>query len=635
MSLQQTLIPTAQTETLLPLDADPLAPIVIGIVDDGFDPFHPLIGDAFDTSLSIDHVDGDTSSLTGPDSFHGMLVAGVIAGQGDGMDPTDAPIKLAGHRVSFGRDSTLDMFTRALAAQVHVDVSNHSWGFTQTFVDNRKSAQFADFFDALETVASDGRGGLGTVTVAAAGNSRLTGDNVNAHNFQNSEFVIAVGALDSAGRAAAFSTPGAAVLVSALGVDVLSTDLVGAAGYAPGDTARVSGTSFAAPEVSQVAGEVLVANRGLGYRDVQEIIAITARPTELTSTEWQENGAGNWNGGGMMYSHRHGFGEVDGDAAARLAETWTAVSTYHDREIISITNDPAVGIRIPDWGRDRNFATMSFQVTEDIDIDRIILDMEITHWARGDLVAKLISPSGTVSTLLDRPGVDPGSIWDGGDWGGINFEFSSVAHWGESSVGTWKLVVQDWAWLFGGRLEAATLTLIGDEASDDDVFYFTDAFEDFGQDGYVVHDPTGETTLNMAALSEDALVDLASREGQAAGKSFGISETTTVTSVFGGGGDDILIGGNGDERLMGGHGNDHLSGGFGNDALDGGHGWDVAFFDGMFDAFAFEFFSAETLSLGVTNIASGETDTLSNIETLAFTDLSISTTALFDPFLIA
>ena len=70
----------------------------------------------------------------------------------------------------------------------------------------------------------NGRDGAGTVFVFSAGNSRSEGDNVNYHNFQNARETITVAATELDGSVASFSTPGAAILVGAYGVDLLTTD---------------------------------------------------------------------------------------------------------------------------------------------------------------------------------------------------------------------------------------------------------------------------------------------------------------------------------------------------------------------------------------------------------------------------
>jgi len=169
-------------------------------------------------------------------------------------------------------------------------------------------------------------------------------DNANYHNFQNSRFTIAVGALDDGGTfnapntQAGFSTPGAPILVSAPGTDVLTTDIAGTAGASSGDTASTSGTSFAAPLVSGVIALMLEANPNLGYRDVQERLAYTAVQNDSLQAEWKINGATNWNLGGLHTNNNYGFGQVDAHAAVRLAETWTAQKTISDEVSVSATN---------------------------------------------------------------------------------------------------------------------------------------------------------------------------------------------------------------------------------------------------------------------------------------------------------
>ncbi|WP_152986643.1 S8 family serine peptidase, partial [Pseudovibrio sp. POLY-S9] len=64
------------------------------------------------------------------------------------------------------------------------------------------------------------------------------------------------------------------------------------------DYEATQGTSFAAPIVSGVVALMLEANPLLGWRDVQEILALSAKQVDDPSTEWSTNGASTWNGGG-------------------------------------------------------------------------------------------------------------------------------------------------------------------------------------------------------------------------------------------------------------------------------------------------------------------------------------------------
>ncbi|WP_421723112.1 Ig-like domain-containing protein [Bauldia sp.] len=85
--------------------------------------------------------------------------------------------------------------------------------------------------------------------------------------------------------------------------------------------------------------------------------------------------------------------------------------------------------------------------------------------------------------------------------------------------------------------------------------------------------------------------------------------------IVGGRGDDDLTGGSGDDRLDGGRGDDDLTGGSGDDWLDGGRGWDVANFSGDARRFEFGFGSSH---LTITDMVTGETDTVVDVEVLKF-----------------
>ncbi|MBV5276894.1 S8 family serine peptidase, partial [bacterium] len=109
--------------------------------------------------------------------------------------------------------------------------------------------------------------------------------------------------------------------------------------------ANFDGTSAAAPVVSGVAALMLEANPLLGYRDVQEILALSA--THPDSLTWKTNAANNWNLGGMLFNDQLGFGLVDAYAAVQLADTWT----QHDsaiNEVVSSARAYNLQAAIPD-----------------------------------------------------------------------------------------------------------------------------------------------------------------------------------------------------------------------------------------------------------------------------------------------
>ena len=158
----------------------------------------------------------------------------------------------------------------------------------------------------------------------AGGNDRADGGNTNYLSTSNNRFSITTGAINAETDlgtlqlgSAPFSNPVASILVSAPGSNIASTSrlIENDNGSVFGERYDVTqGTSFATPIVSGIVALMLEANPELGYRDIQEILALSARQFTDAATDWHYNGAVNWNGGAMHVSHDYGFGEVDARA---------------------------------------------------------------------------------------------------------------------------------------------------------------------------------------------------------------------------------------------------------------------------------------------------------------------------------
>ncbi|KAK5147568.1 pheromone processing endoprotease [Rachicladosporium monterosium] len=70
-------------------------------------------------------------------------------------------------------------------------------------------------------------------------------------------------------------------------------------------------------------------------------------------------------------------------------------------------------------------------------MEHVTVTMNIQHTRRGDLSVELRSPSGMVSHIATHRRNDAASA------GYVDWTFMSVAHWGESGVGSWTVVVKD------------------------------------------------------------------------------------------------------------------------------------------------------------------------------------------------
>lgn len=522
-------------------------------------------------------------------SKHATEVAGIMVAERNGEGGVGVAYDATVASFWVGADvSSLDQMK-------NYDIANHSWGHTQNF---KQQINFSDksktIFDIYKPALTDGRNGLGTVIVNSAGNDRQKGGNTNYSELTNVRYGIAVASAEQNRQfetnIAPYSNQGASILVTAHGSDAYSSsrEIVNENGSTLGhEYARNNGTSFSAPIVSGVIALMLEANPYLGYRDIQEILALTATTKGITDSQWQRNGAKNWNGTGMHVSHDYGYGVIDAQAAVRLAQDWNTQHTYENEvKLEDIYKSGKVNQAITD-NNGRQFAVSVSNVS--MLLENVAIKVNLTHARASDLIIKLISPSGTESILMNRPGKAPdddNAIGDVkfGESSTLNYTFNTTLLKGENPNGQWKLQFFDVATGSTGTLHDWSLSFYGRAYGADDTYVYTDEFHN-NQAINTLNDTNGGIdTINAAAMDGVIEVNLSTGKANLAGKVLTITNSQQIENVTGGDYNDkltgnkaanVLIGGRGNDVLVGLEGNDVLVGGLGNNTLTGSQGNDT------------------------------------------------------------
>ncbi len=442
--------------------------IKVAVVDGAVQIAHPDLRPNLLAGLSHNYATGSTDpspapatagqatddSVGGPDDAHGTAVAGILLARdnnafgGRGVAPR-AQFMALNPLIQSTDVNMADAMARAW--QGGAAVVNNSWGppdpasgGTGSFYRSSSVWQQA----VLQGVAQ-GRGGLGTVYLIAAGNGGASGDDSNRDGYANFRAMLTVGAVDDHNRPTSYTEPGANVLVAAPSGNVLgryqstagvvTTDIAGARGYADASsslgadhTAFFDGTSATTPMVAGVVALMLQANPSLSWRDVRWILASTALPATLEAGQPAAMPS-------AMNSHgfqpQVGFGRVNASAAVNLARGFSSLGVEK-----SCSSGVLPGsVLLPDGATTPqslvwNGGSCSIGVVE-----HVTLRLVSNHSYSGDLRVSLRSPTGRVSEL-STPHSCAGSVCTSLASG---HTFGSVRHMGEAARGNWTLLVSD------------------------------------------------------------------------------------------------------------------------------------------------------------------------------------------------
>ncbi len=245
------------------------------VIDSGCDMTHPDLKDKIDPG--IDAIDGDmdpSPNVAEEGAAHGTACAGLIAASTDnseGMAGACPDCRLRCVRLVNNMlvPESADIASFQFVLDSGAAVASNSWGFADP------TPVPAMLADAINNVFDHGRGGKGAVVVFAMGNDdRVVADD----ELQAVRGVLAIGAINNLDAAAPFTNHGnSADLVVYTGT--LSTDIVGAAGFDPGDyTSNFSGTSSSCPVAAGIAALLASAAPDKTSAEIVDVLLKTARP---------------------------------------------------------------------------------------------------------------------------------------------------------------------------------------------------------------------------------------------------------------------------------------------------------------------------------------------------------------------
>ena len=388
----------------------------VSVVDDGLDMYSDDLKDNYFAEGSYDfndHTDEPKPRLD--EDHHGTRCAGEIAavknhvcGVGVAYDSKVSGLRILSKSIS-DEDEAVAINYQMQKNQIY----SCSWGPPD---DGRAmDAPSTLIKRAIQNGIQNGRGGLGSVFVFAAGNGAASEDNCNFDGYTNSIYSITVGAIDRKGLHPYYSEKCSAALVvtySSGSGDAIHTTDVGTDNCYD----RHGGTSAAAPLGAGIMALVLSVRPDLSWRDLQYLCVETAVPVN-EEEDWQKTYIG------KKYSHTYAYGKLDAYALVEAAKNWKSVKPQ------AWYTTPWQHVKHPIPQGNKGLAS-TFEVTPEMlkkanvaRLEHVQVTMNVEHTKRGDLSVDLISPKGVISHLSATRRRDDRSA------GYVDWTFMSVVHW--------------------------------------------------------------------------------------------------------------------------------------------------------------------------------------------------------------
>ncbi|KAL4218435.1 hypothetical protein ACF0H5_023170 [Mactra antiquata] len=403
------------------------AGVTISILDDGIETTHVDLLASYNANISQDYASYSATPSHSSDSIgHGTWMAGVIGAESNNHCGTGIAFNS-----TIGASKILDTFYNSMRTSVNSQVrsllksldvidiytcgigpEDEGTGFSMINTPSRVETA------ALYKGVTEGRGGKGAIYVWATGNGGANFDDCNTDGFVNNVYTLGVNALKPDGEVDDDAEPCSAVIASVFASGVTTTD------RHDGCKTDFAGSSAAAATASGIIALILEANTNLTWRDVQHIIIDSAIqvPSMVNTTTI--------NGAGRKYSNYYGFGLMDAEAMLDAALSWTHVQPMLQYFGPLVTYDGVGEHGI-------TTVSLSYEINDSpiANIENVVAYLQFRSLWREYTSVYLISPSNTESQLLRQRNYDY-------QFTDVVWYFSSLAFWGESANGTWRVEIR-------------------------------------------------------------------------------------------------------------------------------------------------------------------------------------------------
>jgi subtilisin family serine protease len=488
--------------------------INIGIIDGGIELDHEDLSSNVLANASWDYVDADRNPVPiGNDATaaHGTAIAGITSATawnnlgGRGIAPGS---KFASYNAL--DTGTFADFIDAVGAgdgskadNSNIDIYNMSFG--AAYPTAYEPVLSGDLLAAFENGINNLRSEKGAIYIKSAGNyyrylennadvycgpnsqlSDLMTCHDSSHNLYGANpYFIMVPAITAKDGAAIYASSGSNSWVSAYGGEygdthpaIMTTDLetctkgsvrTGNASYNAFDnqgnhsentscnyTAKMNGSSSAAPVVAGVVALMLEKEPNLTWRDVKHILATTADVIDpnqsvthsgLVQHDWITNAAGH------EFHNWYGFGKVNAQAAINAADSYTIGSLG---TLCTISGTTGVINQALSEGTTPSVINISSSSPCGSGVIEFVkVKMYYSHAAPNTVGMRLLSPSNTIANIItpySKITTNPNEA---------EFNIGVSSFYGESMTGDWTIAIDDYLNGTTGNLLGWTIEIYG------------------------------------------------------------------------------------------------------------------------------------------------------------------------------